>query len=192
MCVPKGFILEQSQVSPSHGCQWGQVSVTVSLVIPALGCMECCSPFLLVVLPWTPMGRKNPDTQVPPCWLHPSSGREVAQTMEPFPVSFFFPLGITMGFESELVCLGSTALAKPGACVRGSGWLRARCWLVSKGFLSPKNSLITGIKLVPAKHQGGQLHPFLAGCLPPSLLPIPSILIRSVFLWAKTNSGESK
>lgn len=86
--------------------------------------------------------------------------------MEQFLVFFFLPLGVAMSFESELACLGSRALAKPGVCVRGSGWLRGRCWPVSKGFLSPKSSLITGVKLVPAKHQGGQATPL--PCWPPS------------------------
>lgn len=114
--------------------------------------------------------------------------------MERFPVFFFSPLGTTSSFESELACLGSAALAKPRACVRGSGWLRGRCWLVSKGFLSPKSSLITGVEVVPAKHQGGQRqrlqHPFLLASLLP--IPIPSIPIRSAFLRAKTNSGEKQ
>lgn len=62
-----------------------------------------------------------------------------------------------MSFKSELVCLGCTTLAKPGVCVLGAQAVFGRgiCWLVSKSFLSPKQSLITGVKLVPAKHQRG-------------------------------------
>lgn len=180
-------------------CRWGQVSVAVSLVIPALGHGEFSFPAggpwaaedPAVPLPWA---RRAQSRQVPPCWSHPSSGREAAEAMERFPVFFFSPLGTTSSFESELACLGSAALAKPRACVRGSGWLRGRCWLVSKGFLSPKSSLITGVEVVPAKHQGGQRqrlqHPFLLASLLP--IPIPSIPIRSAFLRAKTNSGEKQ
>lgn len=174
LCVFKCFILEQThsfllpwlpvETSQCH-CFPGYSSTGVHGVLlsfPAGGFWAAEDPALR--LPWA---RRAQSRQVPPCWLHPSSEREVAKAMEPFPVLFFFPFGITMSFESELACLGSTALAKPGACVRSSGWLRGRCWLVSKGFLSPKNSLITGVKVVPAKHQGGRQHPFLAGCLPP-------------------------
>lgn len=164
--VFKCFILEQSHGFPlpwlpvwiSQLFPWlfstGEHGVLFSF--PAGGFWAAEDP--AIGLPWARRARSR---QVPPCWLHPSSVGEVAL------FSSLSPLGITMSFESELACLGSTALAKPGACVRGSGWLRGRCWLVSKGFLSPKNSLITGVKLVPAKHQGGRQHPFLAGCLPP-------------------------
>lgn len=48
-------------VSPTHGCQWGQVSVTVSLVIPALACMECCSSLLLVFGQLKTLGKKSPE-----------------------------------------------------------------------------------------------------------------------------------
>lgn len=136
--------------------------------------MECCSPFLLVVfgqlktLPSDSHGQEEPRagrSHLAGCI--PAVGERWPRRWSNSLFSSLSPLGITMSFESELACLGSTALAKPGACVRGSGWLRGRCWLVSKGFLSPKNSLITGVKPVPAKHQGGRQHPFLAGCLPP-------------------------
>lgn len=105
MFVPQELCPGAKPGFPLHGCQWGQVSVTVSLVIPALGCMECCSPFLLEVfgqlkvLLWTPMGKKSPDRQVPPCWLHPSSGREVDEAMEQFSCFLLSPPWNYHGFR---------------------------------------------------------------------------------------------
>lgn len=51
----------KATVSPSHGCQWGQISVTVSLVIPGYSSMECCSSFLLVFGQLKTLGKKSPE-----------------------------------------------------------------------------------------------------------------------------------
>lgn len=85
----------------------------------------------------------------------------------------FFPLRGTMSFKSELVCLGCATMAKPRACALGAGAVLGRggCWLLSKAFLSPKQSLITGVKLVPAKHRRGCQRPFLLAWLPPPHRP---------------------
>lgn len=90
-------------------------------------------------------------------WVPGSAVGEVAEVMERVPF-FLFPLGDTMSFKSELACLGCAALAKPAACASGARAVfvgRGRCWLVRKGFLSPKHSLITGVQRVPGKRRGG-------------------------------------
>lgn len=69
---------------------------------------------------------------------------------------------------------------------------RGRCWLLSKGFLSPKRSLITGATLVPAKHQGLPAPRPRASLLLLAHLALlhPIAPIRSAFHEKQTHGGD--
>lgn len=63
------------------------------------------------------------------------------------------PLRDNVSFKSQLACRGWQSPERLSGARAVFG--RGRCWLLSKGFLSLEQSLITGVKLVPAKRGGG-------------------------------------